>query len=110
MVVLVTRAGSGIGRAVSGLLIAAGHRVYGGVSNPDDRARLQREGLVRPLLLDVTSPTSRQASLDRILMVEGRLDALVLVAAQPSGAVKPSKTLQMVVRPKRSGQHGFRPR
>lgn len=87
MVVFVTRAGSGIGRAVAGLLVGAGHRVYGGVSTPEDRARLQREGTVRPLLLDVTRATSRQAALDRVLMVEGRLDALVLVAARPSGVV-----------------------
>ncbi len=42
---------------------------------------------MRPLLLDVTSASSRAAAIDRILLVEGHLDALVLVAVQPQGAV-----------------------
>lgn len=87
MVVFVSRAGSGVGRSVAALLVAAGHRVYGGVSTPEDRARLQREGGVRPLLFDVTSASSRASALERILLVEGHLDALVLVAVQPRGVV-----------------------
>ncbi len=53
--ILITGAGSGIGRATARLLRAQGYRVYGGVRRPEDAEALRAEG-VEPLLLDVTQP------------------------------------------------------
>ncbi len=55
--VLVTGASSGIGRASSLDLLAAGFRVFGTVRKPGDAAALRRAG-IEPVLLDLTSGAS----------------------------------------------------
>ena len=51
--VLITGAGSGIGRATARLLCQRGYRVYGGVRRKEEAEALREEGIT-PLLLDVT--------------------------------------------------------
>ncbi len=51
--VLITGAGSGIGRATARLLCQRGYRVYGGVRREEEAEALRAEGIT-PLLLDVT--------------------------------------------------------
>jgi|SRR6516162_4062935 NAD(P)-dependent dehydrogenase (short-subunit alcohol dehydrogenase family) len=74
-VVLVTGASSGIGRAVAEHLAAAGHTVFGTSRDPG-RAGPPPPG-VRLLALDVTSDSSAQEVVWRVLADAGRLDVLV---------------------------------
>ncbi len=84
-VILVTGAGSGIGRAVSEVLARAGHSVYASVRSLDEREKVdelerfaEREGVdLRPLELDVLSDASCRAAVDRVLFEQGRIDVAV---------------------------------
>jgi len=86
-IVLVTGAGSGIGRAVAQVLARAGHCVYasmrltgehGGARADDARAFAKHEGLdLRVVDMDVLSEASCRAAVDQILFEQGRIDVVV---------------------------------
>ncbi len=70
-VVLVTGAGSGLGRATAAHLAGVGHLVFGGDLEPPSVPR------VTGLRLDVTDPASVAAAIDEVLRGPGRVDVLV---------------------------------
>jgi len=86
-VVLVTGAGSGIGRAVSLVLARAGHCVYasmrlnaehGPVHAEEARQFAARENVdLRVVELDVLSEASCRAAVDQVLGEQGRIDVVV---------------------------------
>jgi len=85
--VLVTGAGSGVGRAVSQVLARAGHCVYAsmrlngehGPTQADDaRQFAAREGAdLRVIEMDVLSEASCRAAVDQVFGEQGRLDVVV---------------------------------
>jgi NAD(P)-dependent dehydrogenase (short-subunit alcohol dehydrogenase family) len=78
--VLVTGASTGIGRATTLRLDAAGWRVFAGVRRESDAESLRESGGERivPLILDVTDPAQIAAAAQRIeAEADGRLDGLV---------------------------------
>jgi len=82
LVVLVTGASSGIGRATAELLMAKGHRVYGtsrkaAFSEKHDAEDKASGGFLDMIPLDVTSDASCEEAVRWILQKEGRIDALV---------------------------------
>lgn len=79
-VVLVTGCGSGFGLLAAVEAARRGHKVYAGLRRMESRdAVASAAGSldVRPLQLDVTSASEREAAIERILDEEGRIDALV---------------------------------
>lgn len=86
-VVLVTGAGSGIGRAVARVLASAGHCVYAslrlGTKAGQGRAEewaswADQEGVdLHVVELDVLSETSCRAAIDQIVSDQGRIDVVV---------------------------------
>jgi len=86
-VVVVTGAGSGLGRAVAEKLALAGHIVYAGMrgiaTRSADRASAveafaaEQDVALRPLELDVLSDTGCRAAIDQVLSEQGRLDVVV---------------------------------
>ena len=86
-IVLITGAGSGIGRAIAQVLAQAGHCVYAGLraSEPHNKARTEeirafaQEGSLdlRVVDIDVLSETSCRAAVDRVLLEQGRIDVVV---------------------------------
>ncbi len=86
-VILVTGAGSGIGRAVAQVLARAGHCVYatmrlageqGAARGEEARQFAAREGVdLRVVELDVLSEPSCRAAVDVVLAEQGRLDVVV---------------------------------
>jgi NAD(P)-dependent dehydrogenase (short-subunit alcohol dehydrogenase family) len=86
-VVLVTGAGSGIGRAVATVLARAGHVVYASMRDIASRNRERAEELLAlagaegvqldVVELDVLSEVSCRAALDQILLERGRIDVVV---------------------------------
>lgn len=82
LVVLVTGASSGIGRATAELLMARGHRVYGtsrraAFSEKHEAQDAASGGFLFMIPLDVTSDASCQEAIKWILQREGCIDALV---------------------------------
>jgi len=85
--VLVTGAGSGIGRAVAQVLARAGHCIYasmrlhgeyGSAQGDDVRQFAAREGLdLRVVELDVLSEASCRAAVDQVLGEQGRIDVVI---------------------------------
>ena len=86
-VVLVTGAGSGIGRAVATVLARAGHVVYASMRDIDARNRQRARALLElagaeglrldVVELDVLSEVSCRAAVDQILLERGRIDVVV---------------------------------
>jgi len=86
-IVLVTGAGSGIGRAVAEVLARAGHCVYasmrltadhGGERADELRRHAEREATdLRVIELDVLSQASCGAAVEQILSEQGRIDVVV---------------------------------
>lgn len=86
-VVLITGAGSGIGRAIAQVLADSGRCVYAGLREPDARNKERAEELaafsqagdhdLRIVDLDVLSDASCRAAVDRVLLEQGRIDVVV---------------------------------
>lgn len=87
MTVLVTGAGSGIGRAIAQVLARAGHCVYasmrltpehGGARADEVRRFAESESLdLHVMDLDVLSEASCRAAVDLVVSEQGRLDVVV---------------------------------
>ena len=75
--VLVTGAGSGIGRAIVEYLAARGDCVFAGARQDRDLGELGRLGNVIAVRLDVTQTGSVDAAVARVRALSGTLDALV---------------------------------
>lgn len=86
-VIVVTGAGSGIGRAIAQALAIAGHTVYASMRSLKERNQERVEQLsrfaaekkvaLRALELDVLSEESIRAAFDQVLLETGRLDVVV---------------------------------
>lgn len=88
MIVLVTGGSSGIGHAIVCRLAAGGHRVFAAARRPE-RAPLP-DGVV-PVTLDVASPASCAAAIEKVVADAGGIDVLVNNAG--SSAVGPIEEL-----------------
>ena len=87
LVILVTGAGSGIGRAIAQVLARAGHCVYASMRLNGEHGPVQAEnarqfavhaGLdVRVIELDVLSEASCRAAVDQVLGEQGHIDVVV---------------------------------
>ncbi|KAF8170944.1 hypothetical protein BJ912DRAFT_1066388 [Pholiota molesta] len=82
-VVLITGANSGVGFELVRLIAEKGHIVYLGARNEESGKQavetLHSEGLttVKPVLIDITQPSSIKSAKEAIETAEGRLDVLV---------------------------------
>ena len=88
-IALVTGASSGIGQATAQRLAKAGYKVYGTSRRPSDASARTFE----MLSLDVTSDESVDATVRKLVQVEGRIDLLVNNAGfgvAPAGAEESS--------------------
>jgi len=88
-IALVTGASSGIGQATAQRLAKAGYKVYGTSRRPSDASARTFEMLP----LDVTSDESVDATVRKLMQVEGRIDLLVNNAGfgvAPAGAEESS--------------------
>jgi 2,3-dihydroxy-2,3-dihydrophenylpropionate dehydrogenase len=73
---IVTGAGSGIGRAVARRCIAEGASVIGVIRNPDDAQSLSAEAIT-PLVGNVADPLTAERSVDAALGAHGKLDCYI---------------------------------
>jgi NAD(P)-dependent dehydrogenase (short-subunit alcohol dehydrogenase family) len=73
MVILVTGASRGIGRALAEELCRRGHAVYGGARSWEDASGLS----FTPLTMDVRDESSVKAAVERVLAGEDRIDVVV---------------------------------
>jgi NAD(P)-dependent dehydrogenase (short-subunit alcohol dehydrogenase family) len=73
MVILVTGASRGIGRALAEELVRRGHKVFGGGRSWSDTEKYS----FTPLVMDVRDDASIKAAVDRVAAEQGRIDALV---------------------------------
>ena len=88
-VALVTGASSGIGEETARLLHEAGFTTYAVARRVDRMAALEKAG-VHTFAMDVTDDASMVAGINRIVVDNGRIDALVNNAG--TGRTAPSRT------------------
>ena len=80
MVVLITGCRSGFGLLAAVEAARRGHRVYAGfrdLSTKDGLVEAAGDLPVFPIQLDVTDPEQRETAVQKIMEIEGRIDALV---------------------------------
>jgi NAD(P)-dependent dehydrogenase (short-subunit alcohol dehydrogenase family) len=75
-IVLVTGASSGIGMAIAKEFFNLGFTVYG-TSRQPEKVDKEQGGVITFLALDITDATSRDACIEQIFALEGKLDILV---------------------------------
>lgn len=107
-VMLVTGAGSGIGRAIAVSLARAGHRVYASMRDVQRKNRerasallqlAEAEGLALDVLeLDVLSEVGCQAAVNHILAERGRLDGVVNNAGMLMTGLTEAFSIEQVAR------------
>lgn len=107
-VVLVTGAGSGIGRAVALSLARAGHQVYASMREIRQRNRERADALLDlarkeslsldVVELDVLAEVSCQAAVNRILATQGRLDVVVNNAGMLMTGIAEAFSVEQVAR------------
>ena len=109
-VILITGAGSGIGRLSAVELARAGHIVYASMRDLDGHSREHAASLrslatekrldLRPLELDVREEASCRAAIDRVVADEGRIDVAMNNAAMMmhglTEAFRPEQVLQIL--------------
>lgn len=108
-VVLVTGAGSGIGKLTAESLAEAGHIVYATMRDVDGRNKQRADEIrawakaknvdLRPLELDVLSQESADAAVDTIVKEQGRLDVVMQNAGHlvigPTEAFTPEEIVKV---------------
>jgi NAD(P)-dependent dehydrogenase (short-subunit alcohol dehydrogenase family) len=108
-IILVTGAGTGIGKLSAQSLAGAGHIVYASMRNIDDRNKSRADELrswasdkrvrLYPLELDVLSQDSADAAVARILREQGRLDVVIQNAGHlvigPTEAFTPEEMVKV---------------
>lgn len=107
-VILVTGAGSGIGRMIALSLGRAGHHVFASMRDVDGRNRSRVEALLRTaegeglqlevLELDVLSEVGCQAAVNQIVAEHGRLDVVVNNAGMLMTGVTEAFSIEQVAR------------
>lgn len=107
-VVLVTGAGSGIGRAVAEVLARAGHCVYASMRSVADLNKARAEEFaqmsnaeqidLRTVELDVACEGSCRSAVDRILFEQGRIDVVVNNAGMLMVGITEAFTPEQVAR------------
>ena len=75
-IILITGASSGIGYEAAKMLAQSGHKVYGAARRTERMESLRPFG-VEPIALDVTSDSSAEDVIAKIISREGRIDVLV---------------------------------
>lgn len=107
-VVLVTGAGSGIGKAIALALARAGHHVYASQRDPRKKNRERSQALeqiarqeslaLEVLELDVLCETACRAAVDQILARHGRLDVVVNNAGMLMAGLTEAFSVEQVAR------------
>jgi NAD(P)-dependent dehydrogenase (short-subunit alcohol dehydrogenase family) len=107
-VILVTGAGSGIGRAIAVSLARAGHRVYASMRDVRHKNRERADALLQlareeniqlqVLELDVLSEVGCKAAVDQILAEQGHLDVVVNNAGMLMTGVTEAFSIEQVAR------------
>lgn len=109
-IILVTGAGSGIGRVCAEKLAQQGHVVYASMKDPENSDLSSADNLkqwgeenqlaIRPIKADVQSEHSCQSAVDLVVNEQGRIDVLVnnagMLMAGPTEAFEPEQFLQIL--------------
>lgn len=100
-IILITGASSGFGRDTAETLAHAGHTVFAGVRDPDDRNHTVAQELrakgIEPVDLDVTDEAGVTSALSAVLSKSGgKLDVVIHNAGIASAGVSESFTPEQV--------------
>ena len=107
-VIVITGAGTGMGRLTARSLALAGHTVYASMRSVEDRNRDKAQEVIAfahdnavdlyPLELDVLSVESVRAAADRVRREQGRVDVLVHNAAHMYFGITEAFTPEQILR------------
>ena len=75
-IVVITGAGSGMGKASAQFLAQQGFLVYAGTRNPDKLLSIKNKNLI-PIQLDITQETSIQKAISTIIKKHSKIDILI---------------------------------